>query len=43
MMVYPFENMQLSDEEFKHGYMKYQKEDLVGIIFGLKINQEMLN
>ncbi|WP_156165708.1 DUF2971 domain-containing protein [Methanosarcina sp. 2.H.A.1B.4] len=30
----------LSENEFKSGLVKYQKEDLEGIVFGMKINHE---
>lgn len=30
----------LSEDEFKSGLVKYQKEDLEGIVFGMKINHE---
>jgi len=41
MIVDPdVDKMLLSEEEFKRGLVKYQKEDLEGIIFGLKINRK---
>ena len=41
MLIYPYpDEILLSRESFDNGLMKFQKEDLEGVIFGLKISRK---